>query len=73
MFIKLRWWQLLYYAFWPPAKRRWEARLKRGIEWTARNPHAAIVFHEFDWFPDERLIGVHGPDCSCAFCESWRP
>lgn len=46
MFVKLRWWELLYYALWPPAKRRWEARLKRGIEWSVKNPHAAIVFHE---------------------------
>lgn len=46
IFHKLTWWQLLYYAVWPPAKRRWEARLKGGIEWCVRNPHASIVFHE---------------------------
>lgn len=46
MFVKLRWWELMCYALWPPAKRAWEARLKSGIEWSVRNPHAAIVFHE---------------------------
>jgi hypothetical protein len=39
-----------------------------------RGYQSGAIGHEgkFDWFPDARLTGVHGPECRCEFCESWR-
>ena len=46
VFHRMRWFEALALIAWPPARRRWEARLRDGIRWLVDHPDVPVRFHD---------------------------
>ena len=43
---RIHWWERIWMAIWPRARRRYHAELRRSIAEIVRNPDAPVLFED---------------------------